>query len=75
MIFARLSDRTGKRPVALWSAAIILLLAFPFFWLVNTEMPALIWFAMSLWIFWAGFALAVVALAGYVLKARREVRV
>src|SRR5213596_3116159 len=27
-----------------------------------------------LWIFWAGFGLAVVALAGYVLKARREVR-
>jgi CDP-diacylglycerol--glycerol-3-phosphate 3-phosphatidyltransferase len=27
-----------------------------------------------LWIFWAGFALAVVALAGYVLKAKREVR-
>jgi CDP-diacylglycerol--glycerol-3-phosphate 3-phosphatidyltransferase len=26
-----------------------------------------------LWIFWAGFALAVVALAGYVLKAKREV--
>ena len=28
----------------------------------------------SLWIFWIGFALAVVALAQYVLKARREVR-
>ena len=27
-----------------------------------------------LWIFWAGFALAAVALAGYVLKAAREVR-
>lgn len=27
-----------------------------------------------LWIFWAGFALAVVALVGYVLKAKREVR-
>ena len=27
-----------------------------------------------LWIFWAGFALAVVALAGYLLKAKREVR-
>jgi CDP-diacylglycerol--glycerol-3-phosphate 3-phosphatidyltransferase len=26
-----------------------------------------------LWIFWAGFALAVVALAGYLVKARREV--
>jgi CDP-diacylglycerol--glycerol-3-phosphate 3-phosphatidyltransferase len=27
-----------------------------------------------LWIFWAGFALAVVALAGYLMKAAREVR-
>ena len=27
-----------------------------------------------LWIFWTGFALAAVALAGYLLKARREVR-
>jgi CDP-diacylglycerol--glycerol-3-phosphate 3-phosphatidyltransferase len=27
-----------------------------------------------LWIFWAGFALAAVALGGYLLKARREVR-
>jgi phosphatidylglycerophosphate synthase len=26
-----------------------------------------------LWIFWAGFGLAVVSLAGYLLKARREV--
>jgi CDP-diacylglycerol--glycerol-3-phosphate 3-phosphatidyltransferase len=26
-----------------------------------------------LWIFWAGFALAVVAVAGYLLKAKREV--
>jgi CDP-diacylglycerol--glycerol-3-phosphate 3-phosphatidyltransferase len=27
-----------------------------------------------LWIFWTGFGLAVVSLAGYVIKARREVR-
>jgi CDP-diacylglycerol--glycerol-3-phosphate 3-phosphatidyltransferase len=29
--------------------------------------------AWPLWIFWAGFALAVVAVAGYLLKAKREV--
>jgi CDP-diacylglycerol--glycerol-3-phosphate 3-phosphatidyltransferase len=29
--------------------------------------------AWPLWIFWTGFALAVVAVAGYLLKARREV--
>jgi CDP-diacylglycerol--glycerol-3-phosphate 3-phosphatidyltransferase len=27
-----------------------------------------------LWIFWAGFALAVISLVGYLLKARREVK-
>jgi CDP-diacylglycerol--glycerol-3-phosphate 3-phosphatidyltransferase len=27
-----------------------------------------------IWIFWAGFALAAIALAGYLLKARREVK-
>jgi CDP-diacylglycerol--glycerol-3-phosphate 3-phosphatidyltransferase len=30
--------------------------------------------AWPIWIFWAGFALAAVALAGYLLKARREVK-
>ena len=42
--------------MALWSAAIIFLLAYPFFWLVNTEVAVLIWLAMSLWTFWAGGA-------------------
>jgi MHS family shikimate/dehydroshikimate transporter-like MFS transporter len=54
LISARLSDPIGRRPAALWGTAIILLLAFPFFWLVNTEVLALIWLAMSLWTFWAG---------------------
>jgi MFS transporter, MHS family, shikimate and dehydroshikimate transport protein len=54
LIFARISDRISKRPVALWSAAVVLLLAYPFFWLVNTEVSVLIWLAMSLWTFWAG---------------------
>ena len=40
LIFARLSDPIGRRPAALWGAAIILLLAFPYFWLVNTEVTA-----------------------------------
>jgi MFS transporter, MHS family, shikimate and dehydroshikimate transport protein len=54
LIFAYVADRVGKRPVALWSALVIFLLAFPFFWLVNTEVPGLIWAAMSLWTFAAG---------------------
>jgi MHS family shikimate/dehydroshikimate transporter-like MFS transporter len=58
--------------VTLWSAAIILLLAFPFFWLVHTEVPALIWFAMSLWIFWAG---ALYGITGMFIAKLFEARV
>jgi MFS transporter, MHS family, shikimate and dehydroshikimate transport protein len=72
LIFARLSDRIGKRPVALWSAAIILLLAYPFFWLINTEAPVLIWLAMSLWTFWAG---ALYGITGVFIAELFEARV
>jgi MHS family shikimate/dehydroshikimate transporter-like MFS transporter len=72
LIFARLSDRTGKRPVALWSAALILLLAYPFFWLVNTEVSLLIWLAMSLWTFWAG---ALYGITGVFIAELFEARV
>jgi MFS family permease len=50
-IFSRLADRVGKRPVAIWSVASTLLLSCPFFWLVDTRNPVLIWVAMSAWIF------------------------
>ena len=47
-------------------------------WLLYASLPFMMvtkpgtdW---PLWIFWAGFGLAVVSLAGYLLKARREVR-
>jgi metabolite-proton symporter len=72
LIFARLSDRIGKRPVALWSAAIILLLAYPFFWLIDTEAPVLIWLAMSLWTFWAG---ALYGITGVFIAELFEARV
>jgi MFS transporter, MHS family, shikimate and dehydroshikimate transport protein len=46
--FASLSDRIGRRPVyggaALFSAA----MAFPFFWMVDTGSPVLIWIALTL---------------------------
>ncbi len=46
--FASLSDRIGRRPVyggaALFSAA----MAFPFFLMVDTGSPVLIWFALTL---------------------------
>lgn len=46
LLFARLADRFGKRPIAIGSAVGSLLLAFPFFWLLDTRSPALIWLAM-----------------------------
>jgi MFS transporter, MHS family, shikimate and dehydroshikimate transport protein len=54
LIFSRVADRVGKRPVAIWSATCIFLLSYPFFWLVDTRQPALIWLAMSAWIFAEG---------------------
>jgi|HubBroStandDraft_6_1064221.scaffolds.fasta_scaffold10478_1 MHS family shikimate/dehydroshikimate transporter-like MFS transporter len=47
LIFAPLADRIGKRAIAIGSPGCVVLLAFPFFWLVNTGRPSLIWFAMS----------------------------
>src|SRR5262249_1368803 len=51
LTFARIADRAGKRSVALWSAACTFLFSYPFFWLVDTRNPVLIWLALSLWIF------------------------
>ena len=72
LIFAYVADRVGKRPVALWSALVIFLLAFPFFWLVNTEVPVLIWAAMSLWTFAAG---ALYGITGVFIAELFEARV
>ncbi len=72
LIFARVADRIGKRPVALWSAAVVFLLAFPYFWLVNTEVPALIWLSMSLWTFAAG---ALYGITGVFIAELFEARV
>ncbi|HYL20743.1 MAG TPA: MFS transporter [Gemmatimonadales bacterium] len=43
-----LSDRLGRRPVYLWGASAGGILAFPFFWLLETGRPALIWLAFVL---------------------------
>jgi MFS transporter, MHS family, shikimate and dehydroshikimate transport protein len=51
LIFARLADRAGKYRVAMLSAAFQVLLSYPFFWLLSTREPALIWLAMSVWAF------------------------
>ena len=72
LIFAYVADRVGRRPVALWSAALVFLLAYPFFWLVNTEVPILIWAAMSLWTFAAG---ALYGITGVFIAELFEARV
>jgi MFS transporter, MHS family, shikimate and dehydroshikimate transport protein len=54
LLLAKTADRIGRRPVALASAAVVTLFAFPFFWLVDTAQAPLIWLAMSIWTFSAG---------------------
>src|SRR5262249_10502711 len=46
--FAALSDRLGRRPVYLAGALFLGLFAFPFFWLVDSGVPVLIWLAVVL---------------------------
>jgi metabolite-proton symporter len=46
--FAALSDRLGRRPVYLAGALFLGLFAFPFFWLVDSGVPVLIWLALTL---------------------------
>ena len=46
--FGRLSDKLGRRPVFIASAAFALVLAFPFFWMLATGVNALVWLAIAL---------------------------
>ena len=48
LISAWTADRIGKYRVAIWSAWWVVLFSYPYFWLLNTRQPALIWLAMSL---------------------------
>jgi MFS transporter, MHS family, shikimate and dehydroshikimate transport protein len=43
-----LSDRIGRRPVYIWGAVACGLLAFPFFWMLGTKEPLVIWIAIAL---------------------------
>jgi MFS transporter, MHS family, shikimate and dehydroshikimate transport protein len=47
-LFGAISDRIGRRPVYLGGAVLQLVMAFPFFMLVNTGHRALVWLAMVL---------------------------
>ncbi len=46
--FGMLSDGLGRRPVYLGGTLFTMLFAFPFFWLVNTEVNYLVWLAIIL---------------------------
>lgn len=43
-----LSDRVGRRPVYLAGAVFVMLFAFPFFWLIETQQTLLIWLSIVL---------------------------
>jgi MFS family permease len=45
-LYGALSDRVGRRPVYLFGAAFSLAYAFPFFWLLHTRSPGLVWAAI-----------------------------
>jgi MHS family shikimate/dehydroshikimate transporter-like MFS transporter len=71
LIFASLADRIGKRAIAIGSTACMVLLAYPYFWLVNTGHSGLIWLAMSS-LFFANSALY--AVTGVLLAELFETR-
>jgi len=47
-LYGRLSDRVGRKPLYMAGAVFSLLFAFPFFSLVDTKEPVLIWLAIVL---------------------------
>ncbi|MFB9121847.1 MFS transporter [Paraburkholderia dipogonis] len=48
LLWGRLSDRIGRKPVYMIGAAGLIVIALPFFWLIDTKVPGLIWLAFLL---------------------------
>ena len=72
LIFAPLADRIGNRAIAIGSPVCVVLFSYPYFMLVNTGRPALIWLAMSLLLFTGS---ALYAVTGVLLAELFETRV
>jgi MFS family permease len=47
-LYGALSDRIGRKPLNVFSVLFTAAFAFPFFWLINTAEPALIWLALAI---------------------------
>jgi MFS transporter, MHS family, shikimate and dehydroshikimate transport protein len=71
LLLAYVADRIGRRPVALWSAAAVALLAYPYFFMIDTTVPVLIWVGMAVWTFAAGALYGITGvLISHLFKAR-----
>ena len=72
LLFAHVAYCLGRQAVATWSAASLLFLSFPYFWLINSRQPALIWLAFCSWGLAAG---ALYGVTGVLLAELFEPRV
>jgi MHS family shikimate/dehydroshikimate transporter-like MFS transporter len=72
LLFASLADRIGKSVIAIWSSGALILLSFPYFWLIDTGRPVAIWSAISSYIF---IGAAYYSVGGIILCELFETRV